>query len=87
VSFLSALGGGHQAAFMFDPADRAANDTGAAIRESERRARASEAQRTSVLPTRFSRARGVSTSEAQPVARVEVGRDRAQSTPQQVAQP
>lgn len=52
ISFLSALGGGHQAAFMFDPADRAANDTGALRRESERRARASEAARmsTSIVP-------------------------------------
>ena len=47
ASFLSALGGGHQAAFMFDPADREKNDHGAARREAERRSRASEAHRLS----------------------------------------
>jgi len=43
VSFLGALAGGHQAAFMFDPQDRAKNDSEAAKRKSERMRRASDA--------------------------------------------
>ena len=46
VSFMAALGGGQQAAFMFDPADRQRNDPGVARRETERKAR--EARMSSI---------------------------------------
>jgi len=94
ASFLSALGGGHQTAFLFDPADRAANDLGAARRQEERLARSSSQDGGGggsgllgvlLRPSSASKPRGVSLQVDAPPPVQSTSRSRAASSPQTAA--
>ena len=72
VSLFAALGGGHQAAFMFDPSDRESKNKKAAARRASERARRS---------TRMSQSRSSSAARGRASSSGSSGRDRAWSTP------